>query len=922
MQELLTKNHVSNVRSFEDVTGGQFVTVGSFEPPLVEANRQGHAPEYLSQNELAMQEKMCTLMAESEILGSFSFPSMTTRQEHIEKAHTKTFRWVHEEPGPVKRSWHNLVAWLRHGNGIYWVNGKLASGKSTLMKHLYGHSTTRNALSCWSKDRPVEISSFFFWDSGDEDQKSQRGLLRSLLLQIFQRHRNMLQHVLPDTWGAHYARARALLSRKGLSPDSPLIPPKPPELILPQLRQAFHDLLVSLKGQVNLCFFIDGLDEYAGDYQELAEFLQQNADLSGVKFCISSRPLPVFEQAFRDSPGLRLQDLTKRDIKEYVSCHLYSHRYTSQLERRNPDEIAQLIAEIVHKARGVFLWVKLVTRSLLRGLSDYNRISDLKKRVSYLPSDLEALYKHILDGSDPFYKMQMSQIFQVFRAAQSRSPGLVTLFNLSWADDEDGLLVETATIRPCTGVHVKERCEVMEARLKSVCAGLLETANPRSWGLGPDCRVLYLHRTVADWLEKPEVWASLASITAGTGFSPNLAMLKSRIMMLKTWNPEYHGRMDMNIVVDALNYARGAESDLQCGFPKLLDQLDAATEFHWRNTKGFASHLRPKSSLLPKSTFSMFSYSSSSSSDSSTESWYSFPNDAESESGDIIAINSQTLHSSVSAIPIPTHEPPPVCPEEELEGRLFQEIGLDLPHWSQSIEVPGGRTLGGHATFFDLARAFGLTHYVDAKYDAGHAFVEHEVSHWLLMQAFSGTCGSASTNTTRPKDPDPELVERILASGIDPNLSFDGGMTPWQGALLDAFWHLSRGPQTPLDHPQAWRQKAQAWAQILEHFLAHGAEPHCPAVRLKHLPGFPRVTPRALVEVYDINSLADEARRLEACINSEVVRRTTRPKPTLIAPAKAPDAIHSTMAIKDPARTPDNGVERRGIIQWLFSQGT
>lgn len=840
------------------------------------------------------------LMTENEILSSLSFPSLTTRNETIEAAHNKTFHWALEDPGSTKRPWHNLVEWLRHGHGIYWVNGKLGSGKSTLMKYIYENSKTRKELGLWSEASPVEISGFFFWNSGDEEQKSQSGLLRSLLLQLFQRHRDTLEQVLPDMWSTSYTRARMLLARRDISPTSPSLPPKPEKLTLPRLKQAFHDLVLSLQKRLKLCFFIDGLDEYAGDYFEITEFFQLHANLPGVKFCISSRPLLVFEQAFRGLPGLRLQDLSKKDIKNYVKSQLYSHGYMKQLVKRNPDESSRLVASIVQKARGVFLWVKLVTRSLLRGLSDYNRISDLKKRVSQLPSDLEALYQHILDNLDPFYRIQMSQIFQIFRAAQNRSPGLVTLLNLSWADEDEDLLVEIAPIQPYTRKEIEERCEIMDGRLKSVCAGLLEATDPKFSSLQPDCHVLYLHRTVSDWLTKPGVWENLTSITTGTDFSPNLAMLKSRIMKLKTLQ-----QLDLNIAVDALKYARDAEHDLQRGFPKLVDQVDIATEFHWRKTRGTDSYWQPDSLL-----------SSSSNSDSSNDTWHSLPDhpDEEHSTTRRSPENPREVHSVWGDIPRPTFERSSLH-----EARDDFEDLLQKRHWSQAIVVPGVATSGEHKTFFDLARSFGLTHYVDAKYDGGHAFVEHEVSHWLLMQAFSGTCGSATTSN-RPKDPNPEQVERILASGIDPNMTFDGGMTPWQGALLDAFWHVSRGPSPP-DDSRIWRQKAQAWGRILEHFLDHRSDPDCPPVRLKHLHGFPRVTPLALVEVYSLNSLAEEAARLERCIAAEMARRDTpRTKKSLPTPVtRSSEATSRTVGQRSRGDGGWDDVEPRGIIQWLFS---
>ncbi|KAK8041692.1 hypothetical protein PG993_006215 [Apiospora rasikravindrae] len=558
IQDVLTSKHAETPH----VTDGQLGASSSFESMLSDAARSQSALEDRSERKMAVEENLCGLMAENEILGSLSFPSMMIRKESIEPAHTQTFRWIHEDPGPTKEHWHNLVAWLRYGHGIYWVNGKLGSGKSTFIKYVYDHRKTREALESWSKDLPIEIFDFFFWYRGDEDQRSQNGLLRSLLFQLFQRHRDKIEHILPDLWNAYYTRAKVLISRRDISPDLLLLPPKPPNLTTPQLKHAFLELIACLRKLVKICFFIDGLDQCDGDYLEIIELSQELCALPDVKVCISSRPLLVFEQAFRDLPGLRLQDLTKRDIKEYVNSHPYSHRNMKQLAKRHPDETSQLVSDVVHKARGVFLWVKFVTRSLLGGLSDYNRLSDLKKRVSYLPIDLEELYRHILDGVDPFYRQQMSQIFQTFRTGHNGSPGRVTLLDLSWADDEDDLLVEAAPIQPYTNKEIEERCEIMGARLKSICGGLLETTSNRFTSLRPDSCVVYLHHTVSDWLAEPDVWEDIVSITAGTGFSPNLALLKSQIMRLKTWNPTYDGRFDLGMVIGALNYAREAERDL------------------------------------------------------------------------------------------------------------------------------------------------------------------------------------------------------------------------------------------------------------------------------------------------------------------------------------------------------------------------
>ena len=69
------------------------------------------------------------------------------------------------------------------------------------------------------------------------------------------------------------------------------------------------------------------------------------------------------------------------------------------------------------KADGVFLWVRLVVESLLRGLGNRDSIADLQRRLRLLHSDLEALYKIMFRQIDPFYLAESSCIFQLVRIA-------------------------------------------------------------------------------------------------------------------------------------------------------------------------------------------------------------------------------------------------------------------------------------------------------------------------------------------------------------------------------------------------------------------------------------------------------------------------------------------------------------------------
>jgi len=74
----------------------------------------------------------------------------------------------------------------------------------------------------------------------------------------------------------------------------------------------------------------------------------------------------------------------------------------------------------------------------------------------------------------------------------------------------------------------------------------------------------------------------LLSQTAGTRFSPNLAMLKACVLQLKCTHISDRCPLNMNIISGALSYAKDAEADLNYGFSKLLDQLDMVASYHWR----------------------------------------------------------------------------------------------------------------------------------------------------------------------------------------------------------------------------------------------------------------------------------------------------------------------------------------------------
>jgi hypothetical protein len=89
-----------------------------------------------------------------KILESLRFPTTTSRYESVVEAYPETFEWAYGDSSSKQRPWSNLAKWMREVDGIYWINGKAGSGKSTLMKHIYDDARTQRLLENWAQQAP------------------------------------------------------------------------------------------------------------------------------------------------------------------------------------------------------------------------------------------------------------------------------------------------------------------------------------------------------------------------------------------------------------------------------------------------------------------------------------------------------------------------------------------------------------------------------------------------------------------------------------------------------------------------------------------------------------------------------------------------------------------------------------------------
>lgn len=132
-----------------------------------------------------------SMMVSLTLLRALRFNLMNFRHSKIKDAHMNTCRWMLN---------HQFSRWVLSHVPLFWISGKPGSGKSTLMKFLVDNRQVSQLLKHWSRGVKVLTSSYFFWINGTEMQKSQEGLLRSLLYDLIRQDPNLAQYAFPDRY--------------------------------------------------------------------------------------------------------------------------------------------------------------------------------------------------------------------------------------------------------------------------------------------------------------------------------------------------------------------------------------------------------------------------------------------------------------------------------------------------------------------------------------------------------------------------------------------------------------------------------------------------------------------------------------------------------------------------------------------------
>ncbi|KAH8429872.1 uncharacterized protein LDX57_007545 [Aspergillus melleus] len=530
------------------------------------------------------------------ILDTLAYKEMFDREASVVKAHVKTFDWIFSEnchQGQTEKDFrHGLSAWLKTNdcNPIYWMSGKPGSG--TL---------------------PVLTAGFFSWASGSQEQRSKRGLFRSLLYQLLRLNHDLIPCTFPNLW----AKIRTMTSKERIALHL--------EWDKDELQEAFHLYMKSSLSKMKFCLFIDGLDEFEEGHRELIIFFKELSLNSNVKICLSSRPWTTIEEAFQSiGPNAKIQDITKNDLHQYATDRLRENVVVRRCLGRENLRTKELLQAIVDRASGVFLWIKLALDDILKGFAPEKGISGLMEKVDQLPAELDGLYEKLLfqDQTD----IQIARTATFLFLIESReiaaefvndtSACALTVWELAFALEEDDDYATDGVVSQVSDKFILERCSRTVECMHQRFAGLLSLQGrqtqdrPRTLKFTDsieidsasvrqlaDNKVTFIHRTVRDWLRDDHVHRRLEQ-RAEAGFDPNLRLLQSYVLRLKKPMDEieHHRRFDewWPDVTLAMTHSRYIKNDVKKMQRYFLNQLNDIISWLWDTKPDIYDHWAAK----------------------------------------------------------------------------------------------------------------------------------------------------------------------------------------------------------------------------------------------------------------------------------------------------------------------------------------
>ncbi|KAI7240000.1 hypothetical protein KC330_g1521 [Hortaea werneckii] len=462
------------------------------------------------------------------IVDTLAHPHLRRRWEDVSNAPQSTFAWLLDPEVPKSRQTNDLLSYLNTKHGLFWIRGRPASGKSTLMKFLTDTRRTDDVMKEWATDHDITIASHYFWAPGSTVQKSQQGMLQSLVHQILLADLTLIPAVCRKRWEAR-------VSSTSWSTD--------------ELWACLETIVLVTSRRI--CFLIDGLDECQpeSDLGPLAARLKKLSDESDkAKMIVSSRPWPILEEQLSGCSGyLTMEDTNRHAILQALRGGLEASPNSrsllsgvqwqcmdSDLWLRNlcpthnefHGELHVLLHGIVDKAQGNFLWVSLVLDKI-SPLLGFRPIVAIRRLVNEFPDELNEYFRRMI--MDRIHTAFLSDTAMAIRMAMLENRLSYFWFLSIYTDEGDPVLanprfsLDTSFILFDTDEEIEAMNLKARALISTCCRDILTvgTRQPsrmldgisgdefeldRLANLPPrDTFVTFTHRTIFDFLQTPEM---------------------------------------------------------------------------------------------------------------------------------------------------------------------------------------------------------------------------------------------------------------------------------------------------------------------------------------------------------------------------------------------------------------------------------
>lgn len=274
-----------------------------------------------------------------------------------DQCYSGTCDWMFDHP--------KVSAWLspQSQQALLWFNGKPGSGKSVLCAQLI-----RNTRQSASEAVTYNIFSF----RSPESSTCSR-MLRSIVAQLVKHSPELAEYVMYN----HI--------RNGHEPS------------VSNCKVLLQSLSTHL-GVVRI--IIDGLDEcelteIKSILAALQSLVRGSSTLGTFKIAIFSRDLPAIQKALKKPATLCLgeeRQAIDSAIQNFVSHELASVRQSLDDLEAPADALDDLEKQLIQKADGMILWVRLIVSSI----ENVHSVYELRRVVESLPKGLEEIYARIV----------------------------------------------------------------------------------------------------------------------------------------------------------------------------------------------------------------------------------------------------------------------------------------------------------------------------------------------------------------------------------------------------------------------------------------------------------------------------------------------------------------------------------------------